>query len=299
VVVSGEDFAAVFDRPTGTLASLTYAGREILHDRQGPRLNVFRALVDNDAWFRNDVLNAGLNRLSYTVKDLRVEEISPAAARVTVVTAAQASPGGFTHTAIYTVFGNGVIDVDNYVEPHGTLPPLPKLGLQMALIPALNHFTWCGRGPRESYPDRKHSADVGRYEGWVADQYEEYVRPQENGNKEDVRWAALTDEQGRGLLVVADGLLAMSAHHNTAQDYHDARHIHKVKPREEVILCVDYRQMGLGGASCGPRPLPQYLLEAEPCRFRFSLRPYDPTMGDLSQVARPLVPQTGDNQRAL
>jgi len=292
VVVSGEGFEAIFDRRMGTLTALNYAGREIIKDGQGPRLNVFRALVDNDVWFRDDVLKAGLNALAYTVQAFQVTEVLPSVVRVTIVTQAQAAQGGFTHTADYTVFGNGVIDMVNHVEPQGELPPLPRLGVQMTLPRALDRFTWFGRGPQESYPDRKQSADVGLYQGKVADQYEEYVRPQENGNKEDVRWAALTDGQGRGLLVVADRPLAMSVHHNTPQDYHEARHIHEVKPRDEVILCVDYRQMGLGGGSCGPRPLEKYLLTAEPCRFRFSLRPYDPAMGPLPRVARQAIPKT-------
>jgi len=289
-VVSGEGFAAVFNRAAGRLTSLTYGEQEVLFEGQGPRLNLFRALVDNDVWFREAVLKAGLDRLTYAVEDFQVERLRETAVRVTVVMRVQAAEGGFLHTALYTVWGNGVLDIDNRLEPYGSLPPLPRIGLQMVLDPALDRFTWLGRGPRESYWDRKRSVDVGLYHGKVADQYEFYVRPQENGNKEDVRWAALTDAQGRGLLVVADGLLSLSAHHFTAEDFHRASHAHLLRPRKEVVLCLDYRQMGLGGASCGPPPLPQYLLQAHPCRFRFSLRPYDPAMGPLSRLARQTVP---------
>lgn len=290
VVVSGEGFVAIFSRSSGQLTSLTYGEQEVLFQGQGPRLNLFRALVDNDVWFQEAVLKAGLDRPTFTVQDFRLELLRESAVRIVVVTRVQVAEGGFLHTALYTVFGNGVLDVDNRLEPYGSLPPLPRIGLQMVLNPALDRFTWLGRGPRESYWDRKRSVDVGLYHGKVADQYEFYVRPQENGNKEDVRWAALTDEEGRGLLVVADGLLSMSAHHFTAEDFHRASHPHLLRPREEVVLCVDYRQMGLGGASCGPPPLPQYVLQAHPCRFRFSLRPYDPARGDVRQVARQTIP---------
>ncbi len=91
-------------------------------------------------------------------------------------------------------------------------------------------------------------------------------------------------------IVALIGLLAMSAHHFTAEDFHRADHAHLLRPRREVVLCVDYRQMGLGGGSCGPRPMERYLLRAEPCRFRFSLRPYDPAKGELCEMARQLVP---------
>jgi beta-galactosidase len=114
---------------------------------------------------------------------------------------------------------------------------------------------------------------VGLYSGSVAEQYERYVRPQETGNKTDVRWATLTDAKGKGLLVVTDGTYSISAHHNTAEDYDQARHIDKVVPRDEVYLCIDAAHMGLGGASCGPRPMNKYTLIAKPTRFRYSLRP--------------------------
>lgn len=290
VVVVGEGFSAVFDGSVGRLTSLTYGSQEVFWEGQGPRLKLFRALVNNDVWFREAVLKARLNHLTYTVKEFLVEPLRATVVRVTAVTDVQAAEGGFLHTALYTVFGNGVIDLENRLEPYGTLPPLPRVGLQMALTPALEHFTWFGRGPRESYWDRQRSVDVGLYRGQVADQYEFYVHPQENGNKEDVRWAALTDAEGRGLLVVAAGLLAMSAHHFTAEDFYQADHAHLLRPRQEVILCVDYRQMGLGGGSCGPPPLPQYRIEARSYHFRFSLRPYDPAKGDLREAARQLVP---------
>jgi len=178
--------------------------------------------------------------------------------------------------------------VANEVEPYGNLPVLPKLGVILVLPRTLDTLTWLGRGPHESYVDRKRSADVGLYRGSVAEQYERYVRPQENGNKTDVRWAALTDTLGQGLLVVMDGTCSISAHHNTAQDYEQARHIDKVVPRPEVYLCLDAAQMGLGGASCGPRPLSQYILTAQPAQFRYRLRP---ATADLAEQARVQLPE--------
>jgi len=194
------------------------------------------------------------------------------------------------HTAAFTVFGDGSIDVSNQVEPYGNLSILPKLGVSLVLPKTLDTLTWLGRGPHESYVDRKHSADVGLYRGSVADQYERYVRPQENGNKTDVRWAALTEGKGKGLLVVTDGTYSISAHHNTAEDYDQARHIDKVVPRDEVYLCIDAAHMGLGGASCGPRPLGKYVLNAESTRFRYSLRP---ATADLVTRAKIRLPNLG------
>jgi beta-galactosidase len=291
ITVTGKDFKAVFSHSDGTLSSLVYDGAEVLASGDGPRLNLYRALVDNDNWIRRDVERTGIRSLSYTTKDVAAERVTPGIVRVRcTVDCAGRSGSGMVHKATFTVFGDGSIDVSNQVEPYGNLSVLPKLGVRLVLPKAFDTLTWLGRGPHESYVDRKRSADVGLYSGSVADQYERYVRPQENGNKADVRWAALTDAKGKGLLVVTDGTYSISAHHNTADDYDRARHIDKVIPRDEVYLCIDAAHMGLGGASCGPRPLAKYILNAEPTRFRYSMRP---ATTDLATRARIQLPNLG------
>lgn len=94
-----------------------------------------------------------------------------------------------------------------------------RFGMDMQLPRAFDRMTWYGRGPFENYWDRKTAADVGRYTSSVADQYVPYTRPQENGNKTDVRWVALTNDAGVGLLAVAQPHLSVSAHHNVLEDF--------------------------------------------------------------------------------
>ena len=288
ITVTGENVKAVFSHSSGTLSSLVYNGIEVLVEGQGPKLNLFRAPVDNDNWLRRDLHRAGLNDLSYTVEDVSVEQVTPGIVRVRcTVDCAGRSDNGVKHTATFTVFGNGAIDVSNQVRPYGSLSVLPKLGVSLVLPQGFETLTWLGRGPHESYVDRKRSADVGLYSGIVAEQYERYVRPQDNGNKTDVRWAALTRRKGQGLLVVTDGTYSISAHHNTAADYDEARNIHRVVPRDEVYLCIDAAHTGLGGASCGPRPLNKYILNAEPMRFRYSLRPATKNLATAARLQLP------------
>jgi beta-galactosidase len=276
VSIKGRDFKVVFSRDSGTLSSLVYDGSEILHQGHGPQLNVYRAFVDNDKWFSRDFERAGLDELIYTVRDVQVLPTGEEAVQIQVVTDCKASVRtgtGFMHTALYTILPNGWIDVQNEVVPYGEMPLLPKTGVQLLVGEDYDTFTWLGRGPHESYVDRKRSADVGLYHGSVADQYELYVRPQENGNKTDVRWAALTNASGSGLMVLLDGTCSVSAHHNTAKDYELARNIHRVKPRSEVVLCVDAAHMGLGGASCGPAPMNPYRLSPGAFQMRYTIRP--------------------------
>ncbi len=294
ITVKGNAFAANWSADSGTLSSLVYNGKEVLHRGYGPQLNVYRAFVDNDKWFSGSFRKAGLASLIFTVKDMRVEQVNDRIARVEVVTdclSSNGSPCGFTHTAVFTIFGNGWIDVQNDIVPFGSVPTLPKVGVQMMLPGDYETFTWLGRGPHESYVDRLQSADVGVYQGSVAEQYEMYVRPQENGNKADVRWAALTNEDGRGMMVITDDLYSASALHYTAADLNDARNTHRLTPREEVVLCIDAVHMGLGGASCGPAPMNKYKCKTGPTQMRYTICPVKTRdVEKMAALARQFVP---------
>jgi beta-galactosidase len=140
---------------------------------------------------------------------------------------------------------------------------------------SFEQLAWYGRGPHESYGDRKAGAAVGVYQSTVTDQYHPYVMPQEHGNKTDVRWLAVTNEQGAGVMAIADPLMESSASHFTVDDLYQALHTKDLSPRAETIVNLDHKQMGLGGASCGPGVLEQYLLTEKEYRFKFLLKPID------------------------
>jgi len=159
-----------------------------------------------------------------------------------------------------------------HIVPGGDLSPLPRLGLAMTVPGGFEHFRWYGRGPHESYVDRKDGAAVGVYSGTVDEQYVPYVVPEENGNKTDVRWLALTDDTGAGLFVAGQPLLEASALHYTAQDLTKARHTHELTRRPETSLNLDLVQSGLGGESCGPGTLEKYRIQPEEARFSLRLR---------------------------
>jgi beta-galactosidase len=142
-------------------------------------------------------------------------------------------------------------------------------------------MTWLGRGPHESYVDRKTSAAVGLYAGSVREQHYPYVRPQENANKVDVRWVALRDEEGYGLLAMGQPLLSVSAWQYELSDLEDVegtqRHSVDVRPRDLITLNLDLRQMGVGGDnSWGAKPLAQYMIPAAEYGYRYRLVPLSP-----------------------
>jgi len=291
LTVSGKDFSVVFSQKEGVITSLVYAGKTIIKKTQdniqGPVLNVFRAPTDNNRRLSRKWYQAGLNNLQRQAKDFHFKRLDEGVVLVSIhVSCKGTGNSGFEHYSDYTIFGSGCIQVDNDIKPFGNLPILPKVGMKMAISGSFKNFQWYGRGPQENYPDRKIGTAVGLYKSTVREQYVPYVRPQETGNKEDVRWAALTDESGEGLLVVARDVMAVTALHYTAGDLDKAEHIHELTPREDIILCLDARQLGLGNGSCGPGVIEKYKLHPKPVNFSFSLRPYSPSMGDISAVAR-------------
>jgi len=217
----------------------------------------------------------GLDRIEHRTESVKIERISPQAVRIHINSRASAPDvkEGFECRYSYTVYGSSDVVIDVDVAPDSELPPLLRIGLQLTVPGDYNAFTWFGRGPHESYCDRKEGAPVGLYSGAVDDQYVPYIMPQENGNKTDVRWVSLTDEKGIGLLAIGMPYLEVSAHHFTTDDLTKAKHTFELKRREDITLNLDYKQSGLGGASCGPDTLPKYLIKPEPTHFSIRIRP--------------------------
>jgi hypothetical protein len=291
--VAGSDFALTFDRHTGTLGQWLYQGTPLL--TRGPAFQAWRAPTDNDGTRRRHPGMAvykwdqeGLDRLQTRIAEVAVHQPDAAVLAIDVRTVhgARSLRPAFHVDTRYLIYGSGDVLVQAHIRPRANLPHLPRLGLRLGLPGGFNQFAWFGRGPHESHIDRQVSAWVDLFRGTVAEQYVPYIYPQENGNKTDVRWAAVTDARGLGLLAVAQPLMEASVHHFTAEDFTRANHTHELAPRNETILNLDYRQGGLGSNSCGPEPLPQYQLKPEPVTFTVRLRPFAAELTDPMTLSR-------------
>jgi beta-galactosidase len=288
VTVRGADFAYGFDPSTGLLTSIQSKGSELL---AGPlRPDFWRAPNDNDRG-SDMTRRLGIWRDAHRflgVRSFRTE--TPAKGVVRLVLQADLASVKSRYDVVYTVYGTGDLVVEVSFDPGDErLPDLPRFGMQATLAAGLDHLTWYGPGPEETYADRR-ARPVGVYRTTVADNDFRYSQPQETGNKVEVRWAALTNASGTGLLAAGLPLLSLNALHNSAEDMDQAGHHHEMTPRAETFLNVDGRQMGLGGDdSWGALPLEKYRIKAGPLSYRFRLRPIAP--GDapmaLSKVAMP------------
>ncbi|MBN1868457.1 DUF4981 domain-containing protein [Candidatus Sumerlaeota bacterium] len=302
ISVRGERCEIEFDKTAGLLASMRLDGALLI--ARGPRLNVWRAPTDNDGTVKRGMAKlwyaAGLDRLTHETLEVVCRRVSESVVCVRIRSLLTCPPGPlsppsplssplFECVYDYRVFGPGDVEIETDVVPARDLPLLPRLGLQMQLPGTFDRFTWLGRGPHENYCDRCQGAPVGLYSGSADDQYVPYIRPQENGNKTDVRWVALTNADGVGLMGRGiAGLLDVSAHRYTTEDLTEARHTPDLKKRPEITLNLDYRQSGLGNASCGPdiRVLPQYELPPAPVRFTVRLTPIHAGESSLATLGR-------------
>jgi len=285
ITVTGDDFTLSVGMAGGAIDSFRYKAKELIASPLIP--NFWRPPTDNDngngmprrlgIWKK-----AGANRI---VSSVTAERISPQVVRIAIK--ARLAAGDSDYSAVYTVCASGDVIVQSSIEPKGKLPNLPRFGMQMAIPGEFDDVRWYGRGPHETYWDRKTGAAVGIYSGKVEELIHEYVRPQENGNRTDVRWLTLTNADGAGLLAVGMPLLSFSAWPYTMEELEKAKHIHQLPRSGNITVNLDYRQMGVGGDdSWGARTHPEYLLPAKPYRYSFRLRPWSAEMGDPGEIAR-------------
>lgn len=269
--ISGSGFSIQWEKnATGSLTSLTYHGKEMLaHPADFPLQPVtqaFRAPTDNDKsfgnWLAKDWSLHQMDNPRISLDSFKHEVREDGAVIVRVQTRNRYKEGAIVTTSLYTILSDGIIDLKTTFQPQGILPELPRLGIAFCLSSDYNTFIWQGRGPQDNYPDRKTSAAVGLWKGSVADQYVHYPRPQDSGNKEEVRLLMLTDRHGKGIRVDAvEDVFSASALHYTAQDLYKETHDCNLKPRSEIILSLDAAVLGLGNSSCGPGVLKKYAID--------------------------------------
>ncbi len=292
VMVSANGIDIEFDTNMGMIRSLKIDGKETL--MQGPEPSFWRPPNDND--FGNNThiwaavwREAGDRR---RVSDIKVNESDNSTEIVFLFDLMDQEYENViaTYRSQYLVDGSGTITVKNHYRGlDQELPRMMRFGMNLIMPREYENMSWFGRGPHESYWDRKASAYVDLYSGLVADQYFPYIRPQENGNKTDVRWMSITNNQGTGLRFEGLQLLEASAYHQLMQDFESPgrtdgwhregeetrnRHTVDVPERDLTLVRVDYRQSGLGGDnSWGAHPLPQYWLDDSEYSYGFRIVP--------------------------
>lgn len=292
IIIQGANFSALFSKTNGNLEQYTVNGKEMLLHGLVP--DFWRAPIDND--FGNNLhkrskiwRKAGERKSEVSVKIKK--EKTHIAISAAMVLNDQEGKSIANYKTTYLVYDNATIVVSNeFSKTDATLPEIVRMGMNLQMPRSYDQMTWFGRGPQESYWDRKTAAMVGKYSGSVQDQFQAYLRPQENGNKTDVRWMTITNEAGAGLLFIGEQLINVSASHTIMEDLESPertdgrqqkgvkpvnRHTTDVKFRNLTSVNIDYKQMGVGGDdSWGAKTHPEYRLTESTYSYTFVICPF-------------------------
>jgi beta-galactosidase len=274
LTIHHDDFTIIFDSRSGELKDYIYKSVSLLRRNLIP--NLWRLPTDNDK-------GNGMPQRCAIWKDIKAKQkieainvLNETADSIVLEVKSKLSAGKSEYRNIYIIRTDGSIEVKASLKiSSDSMPELPRFGMKLATIGSLKHMTWFGRGPQESYWDRKTAAFVGLYSGTVMEQYTPYITPQENGNKTDVRWVALQDTNGLGLIIVGKQLLEVNAHHYF-ESYFNEQTIHTIDiPFQNVTeLCIDLHQQGVGGDNSWGDPVhDQYRLLEKEYDYGFIIKP--------------------------
>lgn len=304
--IKGGNFQVAFDLNTGAIYSLKYGSQDIIKDGNGPKLDAYRAPTDNDAgigyhnaWFKN-----GLYDLQHVVKNWNYTAKKDGTYQLEFTVESQGKEGcdvnysnrdrdpescynfeknkhaltdtdlKFTSRQIYTIYKDGSIEMQSAIGANRSKVILPRIGYSMVLPSELNQYDYYGRGPVNNYNDRKTSQFIGWYHSPVAEQGIMLPKPQAQGNREEVRWCAVTNDSQQGVVFISDSTMSASALPWSQQELTLAAHPYQLPKSSGTHLHLDAKVTGLGGASCGQGgPLTPDQVRSTPTTFGFIIRP--------------------------
>lgn len=279
LTAKGENFKVSFDLVRGTILEISRDDYVLVEE--GPRLNFWRAPIDNDMYVVEDYKKKYFMHLMHeVVQNISYEEKENTLVfKVETINGTTNSAWHYKSTYEYTVLGSGDILINVSGTPSGrvdTAPEmLPRIGLKLKVNKDLDSVKYKGRGPGESYADSKECNLFGVYENTVDGLFTNYVTPQENGNRSDCSWVRLSNDRGMSLMAVANEKLDFSASYYEDTDLEYAKHTIDLQKRDYIVFNIDYKQNGVGTNSCGQWQLDKYRCKFEEFNLGFKLSIYN------------------------
>lgn len=247
--VVGNGFRITVSKKDGSISAINYGNGDVLNSPLVP--NYWRAYTDNDLGYANfrprleNLLAYPVKRWRSATEKRRVKSVELARSNglVSVTVRQKVSSCSGDVITIYKIDSAGTIFVRHEICPN---KDMPRIGFAMSLRREFTGFSWFGRGPHENYCDRKTGAPVGVYSLDVERLGHGYMRPQENGNRTDVRRLEISDKLGNGLLITGE-LFGFSAWPYSQEALEKAKHLYELKKQNFVTVNIDHLQCGVGG----------------------------------------------------
>lgn len=253
-VIHNDRVDAVFDKVNGQLLTYKRDGRVWITD--GPRLNQWRAVIDNDMYKVVDWREKYFLHRQQEQKEAFHIKAHGQYVEVLVDTyfSMLSQAFGFQGEYRYVIFADGEMTLELQIKgvKYSKFVPefIPRIGIEMKLPGELRRVSWYGLGPEENYPDMKSASVMGVYEADVDGMHVEYAMPQENGHREEVRWLAVGDQM-ESLLITSDSPVGVDVHDYTIEALEQAKHVGEIKRCSETIVHIDAKHSGVGTNSCG------------------------------------------------
>lgn len=275
VIISGKDFAVKLDKKAGKIAEYKFKGKTLL--QSGPSIDLWRAYTDNDEapnkTGRGNYSNDWRDAVSKgKIANVKVTKLANNAVRIHVTGEMLAM--GSSYQTVYTVYGNGEIAVDVQLDKSAAKSNPHRVGTEMTVPAEFDNMTWFGRGPYPTYSDRKFER-IGLFSGSVDEQWVDYSRPQENGNKVDVRRVAFQNKDGSGLLFTGEGNhLSVGAKYYSKATMEKSQYSFQMERSKNIFVNIDLVQTGLGGINSWGKPaLEAYWLSKDVYQYSYRISP--------------------------
>lgn len=271
IVISNGVFSYTYDKLKGVIAQMVYNNEILLNCPM--EYNIWRAPTDNDRNVKNEWMRAGYDRAVARAYQTTVKNEDD---RVRIETVLSVSAIALQRIldikACWTIYPNGAVELSLDGRKNMEFPFLPRFGLRLFLPKVMSRVTYCGIGPVESYIDKNKAGYHGLFTADVKAMHEDYIYPQENGSHHDCDFVELSGDR-LCLTVAGTDTFAFNASVYTQEELAEKAHNYELEESPYTVLCIDYRQSGIGSNSCGPELLEKYRLNEEKFHYQVYLIP--------------------------
>lgn len=256
VKIKGDGFCHVYNKDLGAFSELSFGGSNLL--KKPMKFGIWRAPTDNDMYIKRAWYGSRFNLMNpYTYTNEITQENGEVKIHVTFSLTAPSKAIYIRADAVWTVNRAGEIDLKCDVDNKHPIY-IPRFGIEMAMDKSYNDVVYFGYGPTESYIDKHLACTMGRYHAKVDELYNDYIRPQENGNHHNTEWAAIRNANGDGIVLCADNGFEFQALPYTSEEIENAGHCYKLYKQNVTAVRFDAKVSGVGSNSCGPEVHEKY-----------------------------------------
>jgi beta-galactosidase len=271
--IIGSNFAYTVDKRTGLLSKMEFKGTRLIE--KAMEFNAFRAPTDNDCAVKNDWNKFHFNELItkiYSIDTTRNEHFIEITCHLALGYFCYHNT--FDVTNKICVYNSGEVKIHSNVNIADKRPYLPRFGLRMFMDKNFSNVEYYGYGPVESYIDKHRASYKGIFSQQICEMHEDYIKPQENSSHMGCEYVKISNDK-LFVKIQSEQDFSFNASEYSEEELATKAHNYELEKSGYSILCIDYKQSGVGSTSCGPYLLEEYQLNEKNFDFSFVISPND------------------------